>query len=150
VPQAYLDSLSIPARQEMWEDIFRGNDAVDGNLYLAWRNENPVGFISFGKARDPRLKDQAEIYAIYLLQEAWGGGIGHALFQCATETLRHSGYATAYVWVLDSNRNALHAYQRWGGTIEENLKLHDTIGGQSITEVAIAFSVTQQQPSHLI
>lgn len=64
VPQDYLDSLNVADRQRGWERIFQGKTAEDKNLDIAYLNDKPVGFISFGKGRDIEHLDKGEIYAV--------------------------------------------------------------------------------------
>jgi GNAT superfamily N-acetyltransferase len=111
VPQAYLDGLDVKARRQKWEDLFSGQAAEDRNLYLALQGGKSVGFISFGRSRDD--PKQGEIYAIYVLQEAWGDGAGYALFKAAIQDLQKDGYQVAHLWVLETNKRAIQSYARW-------------------------------------
>lgn len=72
VPQAHLDSLNVRSHLGKWQEFFaRENDA---KLVVARVDGTLAGFISFGRARDPDPKVDAEIYAIYLLKRYWGAG----------------------------------------------------------------------------
>ena len=103
-----------------------------------------TGFISYGPARDTRKNGWGEIWAIYLLRQYWSQGAGYALF---TEVRRR--FATQpegappgiYLWVLNTNAPAIHAYQRWGGTLHPGQTLHATMANQPVTEVMVTFEI---------
>lgn len=137
VPQDYLDHLSIPAHQKSWEKIFINSKT--SHIYIAYDNDEVVGFISFGQARDEGKKGWGEIYAVYLLQQNWGRGIGYALFQKAKEIFLSQDIKQAYLWALDTNKQALQVYQKWGGAINYAKTKNDEICGQKVKEVLVTF-----------
>lgn len=139
VPQDYLDSMDAKVRQEKWESIFQENAAEDNNLYLAFEGAKAIGFISFGRGRDLEFPDSGEIYAVYLLREAWGKAAGYALFKTAEQKLSEQGLKRFYLWVLNTNGNAINAYQRWGGKVDSNITKDTVIGGKPVKEVIVRF-----------
>lgn len=141
LPQSYLDALNVVDRQRTWEEIFLGKTAEDKNLEIASLNNMPVGFISYGQGRDEEYKNTGEIYAVYLLKKASAQGIGYQLFQVAKDKLVQMGFSAIYLWVLDSNKNAINAYQKWGGKIVLNQEKYGDIDGQSIREIMISFEL---------
>lgn len=141
VPQSYLDGMGVKERQKKWEELFQGNTVEDNNLYLAIDENAPIGFISFGKSRDADFSDAGEIYAIYLLQEAWGKTAGYSLFKTAISHLKKQGFSRCYLWVLDTNERAIKAYQRWGGRLDNTADKHFNIGDTSLREVAVWFDI---------
>ncbi len=142
VSQRYLDGLDVAARQKRWEESFHDKAKKGHSIYLAWQDNAPIGFVSFGPARDEDMKDHGEIYAIYLLREAWGQAFGHALFQAARQKLWEQGFSAAYLWVLDTNANAIRAYKRWGGTVDAGSIKDLMIGDGSVREIKVKFSVS--------
>jgi hypothetical protein len=77
VPQSYLDSLDVAARLQKWREIFeqdRRNDLF--GLFVARIGGAPAGFISFGPGRDEDRWAHAEIYAIHVLKQHSGNGVG--------------------------------------------------------------------------
>lgn len=141
VPQEYLDGMSVSARQQRWEKLFRGGVGEDKNLYVARDEGEAVGFISFGRGRDARRPGTGEIYAVYLLKRCWGLGLGYRLFETAISKLRGEGMTSLYLWVLDSNVRAIAAYERWGGRVDEGMSLKGRIGGLEITEIMVNFEL---------
>jgi GNAT superfamily N-acetyltransferase len=140
VPQAYLDTLDVTRRLRAWQEQFP-NREVSG-LLLASLNNTPAGFVCFGGARDEDRQDWGEIYAIYVLKEHWGRGVGYTLYRNASAALREKGVKRAYLWVLDTNHQAIAAYQRWGGLIEQDRLKDHVIGGQPVKEVSIRFELS--------
>jgi ribosomal protein S18 acetylase RimI-like enzyme len=141
VPQSYLDSLDVAARLQNWRAHFEdGRKAGTFGLLVARVDGTTAGFISFGRGRDHDRQDMAEIYAIYVLKQHWSNGVGYNLFRTARETLQHGGFSKAYLWVLDTNQNAIGAYQRWGGILEQHRLRDLTIGGQPVKELSVLFN----------
>lgn len=145
VPQAYLDSMDVLTFQKKWEGIFQGNIAENKNLYIAYDNGKAAGFISFGRNRDRHKDGWGEIYALYLLKQSWGKSIGYALFEKTRHKLREGGIDHAYLWVLDTNENALRAYGKWGGIIDKTSTLNTKIGGLDVKEVMVNFDLNAIQ-----
>lgn len=137
VPQDYLDGLDIKARQQKWEELFKGHTSEDKNLYLALQDGKAIGFVSFGRSRDDSM--QGEIYAIYVLQETWGSGAGYALFKIASQSLLRDGYRKIHLWVLDTNDKAIQSYVKWGGLIDRKSVKTADIGGKLIKEITVTF-----------
>ncbi|MBD1381580.1 GNAT family N-acetyltransferase [Metabacillus arenae] len=100
VVQNYLDSLSYEQKERQWEQ-------ADLNfLFVAVNHSNDiVGFVSYGPERTKNYNIGGEIYAIYILEEYQGHGIGKALTLHAVEDLLIHGYKRMMVWVLEENRN---------------------------------------------
>ena len=74
VDQSYLDSLTLEKCEEIalkWPD----------NLLVAKDGDRVVGFVGYGECRDEDLTDTGEIFAIYMLEEYYGSGVGKALMK---------------------------------------------------------------------
>jgi GNAT superfamily N-acetyltransferase len=141
VPQAHLDNLNPASRLRAWQEQFSNRD-ISG-LLLAKVNNTPAGFVCFGHARDQDRRGWGEIYAIYVLKEHWGRGIGYALYRNASAALREEAVKTAYLWVLDTNHHAIAAYQRWGGLVERDRLKDHMIGGQPVKEISVRFDLSK-------
>jgi GNAT superfamily N-acetyltransferase len=110
-------------------------------LLIAKVNNTAGGFVCFGRARDENRQDCGEIYAIYVLKEHWGRGIGYTLYKNACAELQENGFLKAYLWVLDTNHRAIASYRRWGGVIERDRLKDHAIGGQRVKEVSVLFNL---------
>lgn len=56
----------------------------------------------------------AMLFALYLLEEAWGRGIGKPLMTAALEAVRDDGFSGATLWVAAANEGARRFYERTG------------------------------------
>lgn len=139
VPQSHLDSLDVGERLKRWQEQF--STAGNSQILLARVNDSPGGFICFGPGRDEDRTDAAEIYAVYLLKQYWGCGVGYGLYKAACSHLGEQGFRRVYLWVLDTNRNAISAYERWGGLLERDRIKDHSIGGQPVKEVSVLFNL---------
>src|SRR5579862_2491504 len=96
VPQSHLDGLELDSRLRAWQEQFSTSGAPQ--ILLARVNDSPAGFICFGLGRDEDRMDAAEIYAVYLLKQRWGSGIGYGLYRAACSQLRDRGFRRVYLW----------------------------------------------------
>jgi ribosomal protein S18 acetylase RimI-like enzyme len=140
VPQTHLDNLDVSKRLRARQEQFPNRD-VSG-LLVAAVNNTAVGFVCFGHARDQDRQDSGEIYAIYVLKEYWGRGVGYSLNKNACAELREKGFQRAYLWVLDTNQHAIAAYEQWGAIVERGRVKDHVIGGQPVKEVSVLFNLT--------
>jgi GNAT superfamily N-acetyltransferase len=142
VPQSYLDSLDVAARLQKWRENFEDGRKADlFGLFVARVDGTTAGFISCGGGRDDDRKSMAEIYAIYVLKQHWSNGVGYHLYKTAREIFQKNGFSKAYLWLLDTNRTAISAYQRWGGALEQDRLKDHTIGGQPVKELSVLFNL---------
>lgn len=79
-----------------------------------------------------------EIYAIYLLQECQGQGLGRRLMKTAMEDMRARGWKTAYVWVLRDNPSSAF-YERLGGQPHREETIE--IGGVPLVECSYGYEL---------
>jgi GNAT superfamily N-acetyltransferase len=133
VAQSHIDALSVAERTIAWERRMRGEAGAAPETVLA---ETPagavVGFAAGGPLRTPFPGFDAELYAIYLLREAQGEGLGRRLVaEWARRTLVRSFHA-AIVRVLAANP-ACHFYERLGARRVKEGSLE--LGGQPYPEL---------------
>jgi ribosomal protein S18 acetylase RimI-like enzyme len=127
-----LAAIDLPAREEIW----RRRLAVPEQRHLVLVAEDDgsvVGFASCGESRD--AAGEAELYAIYVLPEAWGSGAGPLLMAAALSGLRKNGFGTARLWVLDDNPRAQRFYEREGWARDGGRREEEFLG-VTITEVS--------------
>ncbi len=85
VPDTFLESLSYEQRELIWKKGINEN-----NVYIA-ENENGqvIGFSTGGKERTGKYEAYTgELYAIYILKEYQGKGIGRLLVQSVVDDLK--------------------------------------------------------------
>ncbi|WP_226682933.1 GNAT family N-acetyltransferase [Sutcliffiella horikoshii] len=129
VPDEYLNKLTYESREQIWI-----NSIPNGGVYVAENNEGEiVGFSSGGKERSGDYDGfDGELYAIYILKEYQGQGIGRALVQPIMEELIGMGLNSMLVLVLRDNASCLF-YEALGGKKIDEIEVQ--IAGKKLTEV---------------
>ncbi len=113
VPQRIIDSFTYEGRQELWRRAL-GPDSRSFVYVAEDESGQIVGFASGGPARQDAPNHDGELYAIYLLQEHQGRGIGRQLFDAVVRTLVERGMRSMAIWVLAENP-ACGFYEALGG-----------------------------------
>lgn len=140
LPTGYLAGLDVGDRLSRWRMVF-DRHGPDDALMIATTAAGPIGFASMGRGRLAPRMDQGEIHAIYLLDSAWGLGIGRALFEAGARHFRARGFALAHLWVLAGNARAINAYRAWGGTLATDGAIEASIAGQTLQEFVVEFDL---------
>jgi GNAT superfamily N-acetyltransferase len=116
IPQELLDKLSIPKRTIKRREILElPRDKQETFVSLDANNEI-TGFVDVGISREPSFPYTGEMYAIYLLKEKQGSGIGRVLFETGVNWLRERNHPSMFLWVLKEN-STLDFYKHMGGTV---------------------------------
>lgn len=85
-----------------------------------------AGYATLGRNRARELKQQGEIYELYMRPECQGIGLGSRLFAAARQRLADHGLKGMVVWALEENDNALAFYSSAGGRdIAEGVEVFD-------------------------
>ncbi|HEX9988219.1 MAG TPA: GNAT family N-acetyltransferase [Chloroflexia bacterium] len=141
VPDEFLANLSYEARERMWTTAI--THASDSNFpYVAEDEQGQiVGFVSGGTSQSGDPNYAGELYAIYVLKEAQGKGVGRGLFGAVVDRLARSGIHTMIVWVFRDNEPSRRFYEAMGGELlyEKEFEL----GGARLTEVAYGWKETR-------
>ncbi|WP_033541521.1 GNAT family N-acetyltransferase [Planococcus sp. CAU13] len=138
VADSYLDGLTYEARERLWNENLK-ND----NNYVA-EDENGVitGFATGGKERTGEYADlEGELYAIYILPEFLGRGIGQRLVERVAEDLMKQGMNSMLVWVLKDN-SSRQFYEEMGGREVDSKTIR--IAGKDLVEVAYGWEDLSQ------
>lgn len=128
MPDSVLAALSVERRTKQWVQTLE--DAAD--LYhpalVAEVNGQVVGFANYGKEREGDPDYRGELFAIYILKEFQGQGIGRALVQKAALGLLDMDISSMLVWVL-SNNPYRRFYERLNGQYlrEKSLQIGDSV-----------------------
>ena len=110
-PAEKLAAISVEAWTRHWRQWL--TDPVPGTHRLVVEDEDGIrGFASAGPAGDE--PGSGEVYAIYVLPEAWGSGHGRELMTAILDRLRGEGYADAVLWVLENNPRTRRFYEQAG------------------------------------
>ncbi|MEH7381008.1 GNAT family N-acetyltransferase [Bacillus sp. JJ1533] len=128
VPDEYLEQLSYESREKMWK-----KGIPNGHIFVA-ENDNGevVGFACGGKERSGEYENyQGELYAIYLLQEYQGQGLGKRLVIPVVKQLLDKNINTMLVLVLEDNKSCLF-YEALGARKLDAVEVE--IGGKKLKE----------------
>ena len=129
VSDEYLSELSYESREKMWTDAI-----PYGGVYVAESNEGTiVGFSKGGKERSGKYNGyEGELYAIYILKEYQGKGIGKTLVRPVIEELKCMGLNSMLVLVLNDNISR-QFYESLGGRKIDTVEVE--IGGKKLPEL---------------
>lgn len=132
IPAEYLMNLSYGQREAMWE-----KNSFEGNVFVAENESNQiVGFSTGGKERTGEYPGYSgELYAIYILEEYQGSGLGKLLVKRVADLLQAQAINGMLVQVLEDNPACIF-YEVLGakkiGTAEITIagkKLSETVYG---------------------
>jgi ribosomal protein S18 acetylase RimI-like enzyme len=132
LPQGVLDSISVEARRQQWEQAF----ARENHVLVVELGDAVVGFASVGQPRDEGV--DVELFTLYLLKAHQGQGWGRALWDAALEAARTRGARTLGLWVLESNPTR-GFYERQGGVLGE--RKTELIRGAPVNEVYYRYTL---------
>ncbi|MFC0557620.1 GNAT family N-acetyltransferase [Halalkalibacter alkalisediminis] len=112
IPDEFLTNLSYDRREQVWSD-----QITNGNVFVAEDEEEKIiGFSSGGKERSGKYsKFGGELYAIYLLKEYQGQGIGKCLVKPVIDELEILHINSMLVHVLADNPSRAF-YEFLGGS----------------------------------
>lgn len=117
IPAALLDKLNID------DDEIRVRAAIEDiankSLRFVVETEGVVtGIGACGPARNGDDEKRAAVYAIYLLDEIKGRGIGSAFMRHMAGALIEEDYESLEVGVLEKNEPARKFYEKLGGKLK--------------------------------
>jgi len=135
LPDTYLSQLSVKNKVINWNWTFKNLKRDEVTFVAINHEEQIVGFCNSGKNRDTDFEYDGEIYAIYLLEEYQGCGIGKQLIKTLIDTFTLKGYSSIIVWVLEGNPSE-EFYKKLGGQLigQKNIKIGED------THVELAYS----------
>lgn len=128
-----LAGLSYERRQQVWHGAL-ANPGPGVSLFVAESPEGILGFATAGPEREGNEIYRGEVYAIYLLEQAQGRGVGRVLMRTASAHLLDQGCTSMLLWVLKDNLLARRFYEALGGKYLREKPIE--IGAQSLLEVA--------------
>jgi len=141
VPDAYLDALSVEARELSWRGTVL---AGKPELLLAREDAATVGFIAFGACRDEDAPPgRGEVWAIYVAPSHWSQGIGRELWARANDVLKARSFTSVSLWVLADNARAIRFYRIAGLLPEPSSAKVRVIGGRSLQEIRYIGELSQ-------
>jgi ribosomal protein S18 acetylase RimI-like enzyme len=122
IPHRALNAMINRRGDDWWANAIRKSATV----LVVEIGGRVAGYATIGKNRARELKQQGEIYELYLLPECQGIGLGSQLFSAAREKLADFGLKGMVVWALEDNVGALSFYEGAGGRdIAEGVEIFD-------------------------
>jgi len=135
LPDDFLDGLSVGAREIAWRMRLESGTEGGAPAWVAELDATAIGFVASGPPRDEDVALPAlEIYAIYVMPEAWRSGVGGALLTTAVDHWRESGVTALVLWVLEANSAGRAFYEAMGWQPDGIRQLID-LGGFTVAEV---------------
>lgn len=110
LPNSWLDKITVESTLKNIEKYLKSGY----ELFMAFTdNDEPCGYVMFGKFRDKDEVSSGEIMSIYFYEEYRGQGFAQKLFSFAEEKLK-AKYNKVYIWVLEINGRARRFYEKNG------------------------------------
>jgi ribosomal protein S18 acetylase RimI-like enzyme len=131
IADEFLNTISEDERTGRWSEILERPEQA--TFVAVVEGHGIVGFSNGGPEREGREDYRGELYAIYILPECQGQGIGRQLVATLAQWLMDSGFDTMMVWVLAENQFR-RFYERLGGKLVGKKEIE--IGNQKLVEVA--------------
>lgn len=123
-----LAALSVADRASRWRTGLADPDRTVAT-FVADDGDRVVGFVSVGPGReDVGGPEVGELWAIYLLPEVAGLGLGRRLHDTGLEWLRARGYGRALLWVITGNARGRAFYERQGWRPDGLTRVEDRPG----------------------
>ncbi|WP_448190929.1 N-acetyltransferase family protein [Azospirillum sp. sgz301742] len=114
LPDRYLAGMSARSAEVRWRMALPDRGPGCGTVVAIDEAGDLVGFCSFGPQRRGIDGFSGEVYALYLLDDAKGQGIGRLLMAAGAERMLEGGVRSALVWCLGTNPTRWF-YERLGG-----------------------------------
>ena len=122
IPHRALNKMIGRRGPKWWAHAIRRSATV----LVAEIGGEVAGYATLGRNRARELKQQGEIYELYLRPEYQGIGLGSRLFLEARKMLASSGLKGVVVWALEENQNAVSFYDSAGGRdLAEGVEVFD-------------------------
>ena len=122
VSQEYLEKLTPEKCEEM---AFRWRD----NILVAKEGDRVIGFVGYGSS-GPDAPDTGEVFALYVLPEYHGVGVGRQLMDAALERL--ASYPKICLWAVKGNGRAVRFYEKCGFCLTGEEKFTKSVSAYGI------------------
>jgi GNAT superfamily N-acetyltransferase len=135
LPNKLLANMSIEGQTARWRNAIAM--AAREAVYVAEDDKGTViGMTSLGRARDPGLGYDAEIYTLYVHPIVTGRGFGRALLSGAFAALAERGHNRCVIWAHARNP-ARFFYEAMGGKLIAERTT--SMAGAPVPEVAFGW-----------
>ncbi|EGF16298.1 GNAT family N-acetyltransferase [Streptococcus sanguinis] len=134
--EAYDEILPAEFQEQMTLDKCRFySQKYPEDTLIALDDAKVVGFVSYGDFRDSATI-AGEIFALYVLKEYYGKGVGQQLMQATFAAL--FSYPEIVLWVLEDNKRAIAFYKKIGFVFDGQEKVIDL--GKAVKEKRMIYT----------
>ena len=141
MPQAHLDAMDIAGNTRLQRRYLASPNGVV-NVVAERPGTGVVGWAALGPYReDGRRLGRGELYAIYVLPEQTGTGVGRALMAEVLARATAAGHPDLALWVLKENAPARRFYERAGFRADGAEEPFD-VDGVAVPEVRYVRTLT--------
>ncbi|MBP8182677.1 MAG: GNAT family N-acetyltransferase [Rhodoferax sp.] len=134
-PNVPVPVAALEKTQSHWREAI---EYAEPQVYVAMDGDRMVGFVGFDRSRDKGTpQTMGEIWAIYVVPERWGTGIGLALWDAAREGLLEEGCTHVTVWLAISNDRALRFHELAGFKREPSSAKTVPVGTARVEEIRL-------------
>jgi GNAT superfamily N-acetyltransferase len=115
--------------EDLWSDRL-AQPLPRATVFVAEGAGEVVGFAHVGPVGgepDPATT-AGQLYALYVLADHWGTGVGYRLHQAGLAALVADGFRSAVLWALPGSVRSLTFYQRQGWRLDGEPRTQD-LGG---------------------
>jgi GNAT superfamily N-acetyltransferase len=102
VPEWFLEQLKNN-ENERAEKSYNEFDKTNNNQLVLEVDNKVVGFVNYGKSHDEEFSDCGEIYALYIIGDYQGNGLGKKLVEEAKIELKRLGFNKMIISCLKGN-----------------------------------------------
>jgi len=138
VDDKFLDRLSAEQYKTRKWLPFLSNTVPHRFMFVVENDEGiVVGYCCAGRAQKSLGDIDAELYALYLLRQYHGKGIGRALFTKSINELKERGFKACCLYVLRDNPT-VNFYRSFKPDVEGSIIVE--LGDKEYTELAFGWS----------
>lgn len=117
LPGTLLAALDDRVESERFRSRMEQGAGNWSRVHVLERGGRVQGFAALGQP-SPDTPGAIELQALYLQPSAWHQGLGRLLLNRVVEELRHQGFTSASLWVMERNGRARRFYEREGWSLE--------------------------------
>jgi len=111
IGDATLDAMRFEDYLKKWNSILSLPQNENVCFVAESDKEGIIGYFLCGEKQFEKYSFEGELFAIYLLKEYQGQGIGKRLFLKSVEELKHRGIHSFLLFVLSSNTGSRKFYE---------------------------------------
>lgn len=133
------ESEPTPRQITFWREAIEFGEPL---IHVAEKGGELVGFVGFDRSRDPKTKPTVgEVWALHVLPDEQGQGVGLALWDAAREGLEEEGCTLVTAWVQLREERALRFFELAGFKREMTTLRTALVGVERLEEVRLKRNV---------